>query len=982
MKKLILLGWLFAALAFAQPALVTVNGPINNTDGSGFTGRMTISNPRLLCLGVAIPAASRNYTLTSGVAFPVMQLYALGACTPGYSYTVVYLGSERTTAFWSIPATPLTTTVAAVEVQAPLPPNMQINLNQLQPGTLALQVPTWSGSAWGLAIPSGGGGSVNSVNGQTGAVVLGNGFAGLTPAWSSGTLNIPLSSTASVTGGLVTNAEHVYWDAKQAAITLGTTAQYLRGDLSLAAFPTIPSNTSQISESGNLYFTNARVTTAMAGLYQSPISLGTTAQYLRGDLSLAAFPAVLTNPMTTAGDMLVGGAAGALTRLAVPGNGTWCPNWSTGVVTLITCPGAGGGISSIGLTAPAAFTVTGSPLIANGTLAISGAGTAAQYILGTGALATFPTTWAYGSITGAPTIPIASSTTPVMDGVGTIGALTTFAKADHIHPSDTTRQSTITGAPGAWPTTWAWASLSGVPSIANTVNGVTGAVVLGNGFVGLTPAWSAGTLNIPMASTASVTAGLLSNVDYAAFAAKQAAITTGTQDQLISGLLGLKSLVNCAGALAYSTTTHLFTCGTLPTVASTTSALKGDGAGNAVAVTGTGTYCVHVDGTSALCGGGATVATTSAVLKGDGAGNAIAATPGTDFQAALGFTAENAANKGTANGYAGLNASSDVPIANLPVTGAGTTVPTVDTTPTVGNCLNWSANGVHDSGSACGAGGGGDVYQANSNTFLNGTTQTFTASSTAPVRPSINIGSAITTDPSGPVAGDLWMNGTGMKYRGAATTYLIAAANLSNTWTALQNFTSAIKFNSGTTGAGYITPAAAYIGSTDGYFNRSTNANHGFGASSTPAVMEMYDALAPSGTGQKLGVQPIYFSTGGSLANTTASVNLAAAPGSTVGQMWEVSGTVIFTGTITCTAGTFAATVTWTDGRGTNSYSPVSIAYGSLSSAAASGTTLGGQYNFGFQFVQRSAVAPTFATSLPTCTALPYDWFVSARRLG
>ena len=56
MKKLILFGWAFAAVATAQPALVTVNGPINNTDGTGFTGRMTISNPRLLCLGVAIPA--------------------------------------------------------------------------------------------------------------------------------------------------------------------------------------------------------------------------------------------------------------------------------------------------------------------------------------------------------------------------------------------------------------------------------------------------------------------------------------------------------------------------------------------------------------------------------------------------------------------------------------------------------------------------------------------------------------------------------------------------------------------------------------------------------------------------------------------------------------------------------------------------------------------------------------------------------------
>ena len=40
------------------------------------------------------------------------------------------------------------------------------------------------------------------------------------------------------------------------------------------------------------------------------------------------------------------------------------------------------------------------------------------------------------------------------------------------------------------------------------------------------------------------------------------------------------------------------------TIPSTTSALKGDGAGNALAVTGTGSNCVHADGTSAACPGG------------------------------------------------------------------------------------------------------------------------------------------------------------------------------------------------------------------------------------------------------------------------------------------------------------------------------------------------------------------------------------------
>ena len=36
-------------------------------------------------------------------------------------------------------------------------------------------------------------------------------------------------------------------------------------------------------------------------------------------------------------------------------------------------------------------------------------------------------------------IPVASSTTPVMDGVAAIGSGTTWAKADHVHPSDTAK---------------------------------------------------------------------------------------------------------------------------------------------------------------------------------------------------------------------------------------------------------------------------------------------------------------------------------------------------------------------------------------------------------------------------------------------------------------------------------------------------------------------------------------------------------------
>ena len=50
------------------------------------------------------------------------------------------------------------------------------------------------------------------------------------------------------------------------------------------------------------------------------------------------------------------------------------------------------GLTSVGLTMPVAFTVSNSPLTANGTLAVTAAGTGAQYIKGDGMLATFPTT--------------------------------------------------------------------------------------------------------------------------------------------------------------------------------------------------------------------------------------------------------------------------------------------------------------------------------------------------------------------------------------------------------------------------------------------------------------------------------------------------------------------------------------------------------------------------------------------------------------
>jgi hypothetical protein len=65
-------------------------------------------------------------------------------------------------------------------------------------------------------------------------------------------------------------------------------------------------------------------------------------------------------------------------------------NAATGEVEFTTV-GGGGTVTSVGLTMPSAFTVTGSPVTTAGTLAVTGAGVASQYVRGDGTLANFPT---------------------------------------------------------------------------------------------------------------------------------------------------------------------------------------------------------------------------------------------------------------------------------------------------------------------------------------------------------------------------------------------------------------------------------------------------------------------------------------------------------------------------------------------------------------------------------------------------------------
>jgi len=151
--------------------------------------------------------------------------------------------------------------------------------------------------------------------------------------------------------------------------------------------------------------------------------------------------------------------------------------------------------------------------------------------------------------------------------------------------------------------------------------------------------------------------------------------------------------------------------------------------------------------------------------------------------------------------------------------------------------------------------------------------------------------------------------------------------------------------------------------------------------------MEIYDTSGGSGPGSsKLGVMPAHFTSGESgKAVAVSATNLFTAPGSAVQQVWIITGTITPASTWSCGSGTgtLALTIAWTDARGANSYSPISVAATSVSNAVASGTSMNGSYTFQTTIIQKSTTPATYAIAVPSgCTTVSFDYFVSAARIG
>ena len=176
------------------------------------------------------------------------------------------------------------------------------------------------------------------------------------------------------------------WNAKQDAITLTTIGtsgaatfiantlnipNYLDTDTGITTLNTLVAltQTFAVGTSGTDFAINSAIST-------HTFDLPTASAINRGALSSTDWTTF--NSKQGAITLTTTGTTGASTFIA---NTLNIPSYADQFV---------GTVTSVGLTAPSAFTITGSPITTSGTLAITGAGLGSQYIDGTGALQTFP----------------------------------------------------------------------------------------------------------------------------------------------------------------------------------------------------------------------------------------------------------------------------------------------------------------------------------------------------------------------------------------------------------------------------------------------------------------------------------------------------------------------------------------------------------------------------------------------------------------
>jgi len=237
----------------------------------------------------------------------------------------------------------------------------------------------------------------------------------------------PLSTNPA--GYLTSSALTPYLTSATAALTYepiiaaGTTSQYWRGDKTWQTFPTIPA--AQIQSDWNqtnntlLDYIKNKPTIPTVGTWGAlnypswtsgtpfvkmtavgTFALDTNTYLTSAVTSIATAGLISGGTITGTGTITTSIATNKLVGRSSAGTGvmeeiTVGTGLSLSGGTLSTT--GGGTVTSVDLTMPSAFNVTGNPVTNSGTLAVTGAGVVSQYIRGDGSLANFPTSTGGGS---------------------------------------------------------------------------------------------------------------------------------------------------------------------------------------------------------------------------------------------------------------------------------------------------------------------------------------------------------------------------------------------------------------------------------------------------------------------------------------------------------------------------------------------------------------------------------------------------------
>jgi hypothetical protein len=216
-------------------------------------------------------------------------------------------------------------------------------------------------------------------------------------------LGSPITSSGTLQVGLVNQLANTVWcGPTSGAESVPTFRLLVSDDIPNLSASKITSGTLGVDRGGTGATTLTGVLIGNGTSAFTGIASTTANQMLRVNSAGTGYewftPDYLSNVMTSLGDMIYGNAVGLPVRRS--GNVTTTKMFlsQTGDGTTSAAPQWATAVTSVAMTVPSAFAVSGSPITTTGTLAVTATGDTTQYIAGDGSLVAFPITGQAGTL--------------------------------------------------------------------------------------------------------------------------------------------------------------------------------------------------------------------------------------------------------------------------------------------------------------------------------------------------------------------------------------------------------------------------------------------------------------------------------------------------------------------------------------------------------------------------------------------------------